>query len=506
MSVSRIVDSWIRLRVRRPRQLRLARRLALEPLENRTALAGALDLSVASVPAEIGSAGASPWWGHDAIERDDASQASPQPAAVGSAGPGALVVAAVHVDSSFPAAQAGSWFRTARADSPFAAAGVKISSSKDAKAVLPPGHTDAGTVTAAAGIDGPTPFRDPGTVDGGQSSSDPSTSPSQDGSSGGTNTPPDSQGQSAAPTPTDPTGQIFQTNGAEDQVDPGLLDPLAWTVPDEQPPGEGTESFDGEDPLLMIVGAGAAGPSTLMGRPDETGIGSPSDYRSIAGWRASSFESLEPGGDIHPGDLRHPLRIDPREDSIAAGTAPWRGLLSGSAPDVESGLSDQEHIAELSPLAGSISLALAATLWSTPARIQTGPGPGKTGLAGAKGHVDVEPTTSSWKVFVMGLDRAFDRSYAEVHRGLSAETFGASEREEPHASAAWQLEWRGAIVPAPSLPEQDLSSERPQGGEAPATGAGDSFVPALIQLGELLLENLLNPVFGHENGGNGNSQ
>ncbi len=421
MSVSRIVDPWIRLRVRRPRQLRLARRLALEQLENRTALAGGLGLSVISVPAEIGSALAPSWWGHDAIERDDGSPASPPPAGAGSAGAGTLVVAAVHGDSSVPAAQEGSWFRAVHAESSFAAAGVKNSSLKDANAVVP--GADADAVTSAGRLDGPTPVTDAGTVDGGQSNPDPITGPSQGGSSGGTNTPPESQGQLAGPTPTDPTGQIFQTNGAEDQVNPGLMDPLAWTVADEQPLGEGTESFDGEDPLLPIVGAGAAGPSTLMDRLDEIAIGGPSDYHSIAGWRANSFESLEPG-DFQPGNLRHPLRIDPREDSIAAGTAPWRGLLSGSAPDVESGLSDQEHIAELSPLAGSISLALAATLWSTPARIQTGPRPGKTGLAaGAKGHVDVEPTTASWKVFVMGLDRAFDRSYAEVHRGLSAETF-----------------------------------------------------------------------------------
>ncbi len=504
MSVSRIVDPWIRLRVRRSRQFRLARRLALEPLENRTALAGGLDLSVASVPAEIGSAVASPWWVHDAIERDDASQASPQPAAAGSAGTGTLVVAAAHLDSSVPVAHVGSWFRAEHADSSFAAADVKSSSSKDANAVFPAAHTDA--FTAVAGVDGPIPVTDPGTVDGGQSNPDGSTTSSQGGSSGGTSTPPDSQGQSAGPTPTDPTGQIFQTNGAEDQVNPGLLDPLAWTVADEQPFDDGAESFNGEDPLLLIVGAGAAGPSTLMGRPDDIVIGRPSDYRSFAGWRVSSFESLEPG-DIQPGGPRLPLRIDAREDSIAAGTAPWRGLLSGRAPDVASGPFDHEHIAELSPLAGSMSLALAATLWSTPARIQTGPEPGRTGTAEAKGHVDVEPSTSSWKVFVMGLDRAFDRSYAEVHRGLSAETFSASEREEPRAAAAWRLEWRGAIVPAASLPEQDLRSEGPQsGGEAPTTGAGDSFVPAVIQLGELLLENLLNPVFGHEHGRNGDSQ
>ena len=175
---------------------------------------------------------------------------------------------------------------------------------------------------------------------------------------------------------------------------------------------------------------------------------------------------------------------------------------------MQSGLYDQEHIAELSPLAGSISLALAATLWSTPAPCQTGPAPGKTVSSGVKRHIDVEPSTSSWKVFVMGLDRAFDRSYAEVHRGLSAETFAASDPEQTHVPAASQLEWRGAIVPAASsLPEQVLSSEGPQSsGDAPATGAGDSFVTAVVQLGELLLENLLNPVFGHEHGGNGDSQ
>ena len=280
------------------------------------------------MPAEIGSPFASPWWGRGAIERDGGSQASPQPTAAVSAGAGTLVVL-VHVDSSVPVAQEGWWFRAVHADSSFVAAGTRSSSTKDANAVAPAAHTDA--ITATPRVDGPTPIMAPGTVDGGQSNPAPSTSPSQGGSGGGTNAAADSQGQPAAPAPTDPNGQIFQSNNGDDEVDPGLLDPLAWTVADDQPFGGGAELFDGEDPLLPIAGAGAGGPSTLMDRPDEIAIGIPSDYRSIAGWHANSFATFKPG-DGQPGSPRHPLTIDPREDSIAAGTAPWRGLLSGLAP------------------------------------------------------------------------------------------------------------------------------------------------------------------------------
>jgi hypothetical protein len=472
MSISRVVKPWIRLPSERSREFRRARRMALEALENRTALAGGLDLSVATVPAELGSASVALLVDHGAVGRDASSFMSQQQAVGG-------------------------------ADSSFAAAGSEAPSSRGENAPAPAGHADA-----VVSVDSGTTPTAPAAVDGGQSTHNPSTSPSQSGSGGGgTTTPPNAQGESAAPATTDPSGQLFQAESGQAEFDPGLLDPLAWTVTDDEPfGGDGVELFDGEEPLPTVVGASNPGLSRLIDRPDEIAIGGTFDYHSADGWRDNSFVSLQPGSNQALG-LRDLFKVDPRNDSLAAARAPWRGLLNGLGLREESGLNDHEHIAELSPLAGSAPLALAATLWSTPSWSRTGPGPERTGPAATKVRVDLEPGTSSWKVLVMGLDRAFDRSYAEVRRGLSAERGVTSEPDQPYCAAVVRLEWRGAILPAAALPAADSTSEAVQnGGGSEVTGAADSFVPAVIELGELLLENLLNPVFGHEHGGDGDSQ
>jgi hypothetical protein len=511
MSVSRIAKLWIRPPTARSRPLRRTRPMALEPLESRMALAGGPDLSVATAPAEIGFASASPRADEWAMRWDAKQDGSPQ-ATAGNADTGTPFATAhgssslvtIRSDSPFLAIRADGSNVTARADSSYQAAHADASSSSSDGAV-PAAKVD--TAVPGVSIDGVTPLPASTPDDGGESSaSDPSSSPAQGGSGGGTNTPPNVEGSLAGPEPTDPTGQIFQTADNQDDFNPGLLDPLAWTVTEDQPFADGAESGDAEEPLLLTGTAGVAGPSTLMDRPDETAIGGASGYRSAVGWRADSFALSQPGDEQIQG-LRDPLAIGPRDDSIAEGTTPWRRFLNGSALREETGLNDREHIAELSPLAGSPALALAATLWSAPTRFQTGLEAEKTCSAAKKGSLDIEPSTPSWKVFVMGLDRAIERSCGEVRRGLSADTGAPGQRVQADDSAGLRLEWRGAIVPTAAPPVRESSTDPSEcGGGSPAAEATGSFVPAVIELGEFLLENLLNPVFGHEHGGNRNSQ
>ncbi len=508
MSVSRIAKLWVRPPTARSRPLRRTRPMALEPLESRMALAGGPDLSVAMAPAEIGSASVSPRADEWAM-RWDAKQDGSAQATAGKADTG-TPVATAHGGSSLVTIRSGSPFLairadgsnvTARAGSPYQSAHADATSSDGA---VPAAEVD--TAVPGARVDGVTPLPASTSDDGGESSgSDPSSSPAQGGSGGGTNTPPNVEGSLAGPEPTDPTGQIFQTADNQDDFNPGLLDPLAWTVTEDEPFADGAESGDAEEPLLLTGTAGVAGPSTLMDRPDETAVVGASGYRSAVGWRADSFALSQPGDEQIQG-LRDPLTIGPRDDSIAEGTTPWRRFLNGRALGEETGLNDREHIAELSPLAGSPALALAATLWSAPTRSRTGLEAEHTRSAAKKGSLDAEPSpsTPSWKVFVMGLDRAIERSCGEVRRGLSADARAPGQREQADDSAGLRLEWRGAMVPTAAPPMRESSTEPSQcGGES---AAADSLVPAVIELGEFLLENFLNPVFGHEHGGNRDSQ
>jgi hypothetical protein len=107
----------------------------------------------------------------------------------------------------------------------------------------------------------------------------------------------------------------------------------------------------------------------------------------------------------------------------------------------------------------------------------------------------------------MGLDRAFERSYRDVRRELLVETGLTTESEQSRRDAADRLEWHGPIVPAASPAVLEPSSEASQTGDSAASGqAAGSIVPAVLQLGEFLLENLLDPMLGHENGSHRDSQ
>jgi len=160
--------------------------------------------------------------------------------------------------------------------------------------------------------------------------------PSQVGSDGGTNPSSDSADTPSSPASPDPGIRTFQADVGQDDFDPGLLDPLAWTISEDQPFAGLTDWFDADDLLLPAPGAGAAGPSTLMDRPDDVAIGGASDSHSALGWGADSFAS-PPSGPIEAQAVRDPFAVDPSNDSIAAGTTAWRRLSNSLDRQEETG-------------------------------------------------------------------------------------------------------------------------------------------------------------------------
>ncbi len=463
MYAARIFMPWMSDPAARSRQLRPRRRLQVEPLENRTALSAGLSISMAELPAELGSVDAARSTAHDATETADSLDASRQ-TDTGDADAASQVATTVATDAATVS-----------------------------EGVAPP--------TGAAGTGDSTPVTPAAPDDGDQSGTDSSSDSSQDGSDGGTNTPPANPGAPAPPAAAEPV----QTVVDQDDFNPGLLDPLAWTVPDDELSDDAPDAYDAEDLVVPAAGLAATGPSTQMDRVDEVVIGGRSDSHSAFGWRGDSFSSslLDPEAQA----LHDRFTLDARNDTIAAGTAPWRSLLSDLNLRDQAGSHDREHIAELSPLDHSSSLALVATLRTMPSRTRIGPDPANEPTGDTNRHVDTEPATSSWKVFVMGLDRAFERSYRDVRRELLVETGLTTESEQSRRDAADRLEWHGPIVPAASPAVLEPSSEASQTGDSAASGqAAGSIVPAVLQLGEFLLENLLDPMLGHENGSHRDSQ
>jgi hypothetical protein len=570
MPDSRIKKPWLRNPLTRARQFRRERRFALEPLENRTSLSAGLDISTNLAPAEFGSASASltapsaleaaaepharartdngnadhaliaaagdpdgrestdtgdtdhaligaaseP----DAREQSDtgdADQSAIEPGgepdareSTDTGGTGHALIGAAGEPDAREQSDAGDAEQSAIEPGGEPDAREPTDSGDAGKSAIEPGgesfafgKTDSGDAGAAgqvssSGAGGTTPLPTAPANDGNPPTSDPNSNPSQDGSDGGANPPPDVPDAPVAPPPA----------AQQDDFNPGLLDPLAWTVSDDQPFTDVSDSFDAQDPVLPSTGPGAAGPSTLMDQPDDVAIGGSPDSRSAVGLGADSFAFPAFAPDLAQA-ARDPFAVDPLTDSLAPGATAWRRLSNGRDRYDKTSSSLDEHIAELSPLDRSTSLALAATLWGTPPQSQPGPNPGNIRSVTTKRHLDVEPATSSWKVFVMGLDQAFERSYRDVRRGLTAETESTVETERSRREAADRLEWRGTILPAARPLESDSSpGASATAAAAPSAGGADSFVPAVIQLGEFLFENLVNPVLGNEHGGDRDSQ
>ena len=192
-----------------------------------------------------------------------------------------------------------------------------------------------------------------------------------------------------------------------------------------------------------------------------------------------------------------------RKDSITAETILGESPLSGLLFRDQAGVDNHKHVAELSPVDRSSPLALAATLWTTPSQFRVGSQAGRLTAGCPSLHHDVEPSTLSWKVFVMGLDQAFERSYRDVSRGRAL----TAESERSSREAADRVEWRGPILPIASPATVAPSPATAQTcNTSPGADSGGSILPAVLQLGEFFLENFLDPMLGHENGGNGNSQ
>ncbi len=345
-------------------------------------------------------------------------------------------------------------------------------------------------ITAADSVDS-TPLTPAAPDNGGQPSTDSNSGNQQDGSGNGTNTP-----VVTAYAPAMPVLTVVQ-----DDYNPGLLDPLAWTVADNEPQADDTPSFDIEELIFPSAGP-SSGPSAQMGRPDEVVIGGPADFDSGIGWRGDSF-ALSPWFADEAEPVHGPFAGDPRNDSITAETIPGKSSLSGLNFRDQAASDDLKHVAELSPLDQSSALALAATLWTTSSQLRLGSEPGLASADEPTRDVQIEPVTPSWKVFVMGLDQAFERSYRDVCRG----PVFTAENERSRREAADRIEWRGPIVPGAAPAVVKPYREAVETGDSATRAQVDgSILPAVFQLGEFFFENFLDPVLGHENGSNGDSQ
>jgi hypothetical protein len=266
------------------------------------------------------------------------------------------------------------------------------------------------------------------------------------GDSGGAADPPQPVPNEPDPIATpDPVVRITQTNSPQEEFDPGLLDPLAWTSSED----EFSIQFDNgagiEDPLLYTANMS---PSLFASQPevaDETGIGGYPPSLAVGARNANSFEmSTLSRKDFD--FLRDTRSADLQSTSIMAGTMLSKNLLSRFNVFDQTAPVNHERFAELSPLEQSSPLALVATLWTmpswTPLSSETG---SQTGDRPDR-HRETASPLSSWRAYVIGVDEAFERSCRDVCQGLTAgvaQPLSASTQTD-HAGSA---EWRMPVVP-----------------------------------------------------------
>ena len=242
MPVGRILMPWMSMLAARLRRLRHRRAFQLETLENRRSLsAGLISGNTVEVPADMGPVAATAAAAPDVAEQvggQDASQGIDSGQASAASGPAASPAIAAATESPIVA-------------SPAAAI------SGEAKPVKPsaPGKGD-------------------------QSSTDTNSNPSQEGGSGGGTNP--APGEPSVPDPT--PAPAFTTRTVQDDFDPGLLDPLAWTLLEDETSGDGGDLFDAAEFVVPAGGSGSGGPATQMDRLDELGMGALSDSHSGVAW------------------------------------------------------------------------------------------------------------------------------------------------------------------------------------------------------------------------------
>jgi len=253
-------------------------------------------------------------------------------------------------------------------------------------------------------------------------------------------------------------------------VNSGLLDPLAWTQSQDDLSGAADNQGDAENPLLPVVAALSSGLSTRKDLVDEIGIGGRVDIMAASGWRAFSFDSSAFRRDLVQA-LDDAHAFDSKHESIIAGTRPLRNLLSGLdlADQNESG--ERGRGAELGPLERSSSLALVATLWTVPSGVRYSPAPGDQPGSGAIGSLEAVKQGSSWKTYLMALDRAFERTYRDICQKFATES-GSLGGAPSGRDSVNRLEWHGPLIPLISADWIGNCQGAPRGGGQLESGSG----------------------------------
>jgi hypothetical protein len=218
----------------------------------------------------------------------------------------------------------------------------------------------------------------------------------------------------------------------ESDLNLNLVDSLAWNVSIDPPEiTEITQAPDPEDLFSSVAILGSSDRSTQMDMESEFGA---------SGWLVAHFESPSLFGD----DPRSPdakFVVDNSGDLIMPGMMPPGSLLGSGDGPTQTGVDGVEHVAELSPLERSSSLALVATLWRAPSKPHASLDDRKQSDDGPIERLDAG-TLPSWMAFVSGADQAFERSSREVRQGP------LTEGGRPAGMPTDRLEWRGPIVPA----------------------------------------------------------
>ncbi len=324
------------------------------------------------------------------------------------------------------------------------------------------------------------PNNDPQTLAQPQLGPSPSTAPDSQtnvvDSSDGNNSPPGEPAPADQPTIPTPAGRNAQIYVAVDALTSGLLDPLAWTQSQFDISDAAADQGDLEDPLLPVVGAIASGLSTRKDLLDEIGIGGRVDIMSASGWQAFSFDSSAFRRDLVQA-LDDAREFDSEHESIVAGTRPLRSLLSGLELADQNEPGERGQGAQLGPLERSSSLALVATLWSAPWGVRYSPAPGDQKGGGAIGSLEAGKQVSSWKTYIMGLDRAFERTYRNICETLAVEP-GSLAREPRRREPADRVDWRGPIIPMNRADWIGNGPGAPRGNGQIQSGRGIAFPEA----------------------------
>ena len=156
---------------------------------------------------------------------------------------------------------------------------------------------------------------------------------------------------------------------------------------------------------------------------------------------------------------------------ITAGEIPVDILLSEPSLSSQDASMGLQQVAELIPVEDS-SLALVATLWSLPSGAPSRASDSDDPEGDREESAPSSASPPPWAVFVIGLDEAFERS-----RDACGKTLRDGARREDGVAengAEGRLEWRCPIIPAP---EGRRQPDRPAGDRAITSGEADPIRP-----------------------------